>query len=232
MISASVNASLTFGEVPPSTSLTPEQSPQLPGFTVELRIQQPIRAMFFKLIGQSNSLLYPLLMLPLALHKIAREEAEVIAIIPWWPKRGWFPLLLGLLVDLSIMLPEQLDLVLDPWGRGHPGLMTLQLAAWRLSGALSRQQAFLTRLHAPFVVLRESQRDLFMTQSGGYFLAGVKGDRSPSPIYSPGLKLLGTFNFHSFGTQHCPDSPVGFELLLQPAGGIYCWFTSLSVCLG
>ncbi len=37
----------------------------------------------------------PLPLLHLALHEIAREEGEIIAIIPWWPRSGWFPLLLG-----------------------------------------------------------------------------------------------------------------------------------------
>ncbi len=77
-------------------------------------------------------------------------------------------------MDLPILLPEQPDLVLDPRDWGHPGLRTLLLAAWRLSGALSRQQAFLARLRAPFVVLKESQRELCMTPNGRYFLAGVK----------------------------------------------------------
>ncbi len=29
-----------------------------------------------------------------------------MAIIPWWPRRGWFPLVLQLLVDLPVLLPE------------------------------------------------------------------------------------------------------------------------------
>ncbi len=34
----------------------------------------------------------PLPLLSLALHKVIREEDHVIAIIPWWPRRWWFPL--------------------------------------------------------------------------------------------------------------------------------------------
>ncbi len=30
-------------------------------------------------------------LLSLALHRVIRQEAQVIAIIPWWPRRGWFP---------------------------------------------------------------------------------------------------------------------------------------------
>ncbi len=42
----------------------------------------------------SKGLLYmytPVLLLSLALHKVIREEAQVIVILPCWPRRGWFP---------------------------------------------------------------------------------------------------------------------------------------------
>jgi hypothetical protein len=61
--------------------------------------------------------LYPPISLVLqSLAKIRREEAEAIAILPWWPCRGWFPLVLELLVDLPIRLPLHRDLLVDPLG--------------------------------------------------------------------------------------------------------------------
>ncbi len=65
-----------------------------------------------------------------------------LAILPWWPRRGWFPLVLQLLVDLSVMLPELAGLLLDPNGTEHPNLGELRLTAWRLSGDLSAAEAF------------------------------------------------------------------------------------------
>ena len=65
----------------------------------------------------SKGLLYmypPLPLLALALHKVIREEAQVIAILPWWLRRGWFPLVLQLLVDLPVMSPERDSLLLVP----------------------------------------------------------------------------------------------------------------------
>ncbi len=50
----------------------------------------------------SKGLLYmhpPLPLLSLALHKVIRVEAQVIAILPWWPRRGWFPLVLQLIAS-------------------------------------------------------------------------------------------------------------------------------------
>ncbi len=63
-------------------------------------------------VDWSQSLLYmylssPLPLPSLALHRVIRAEVEVIiAILPWWPRRGWFLLVLQFLVDLPVLLPE------------------------------------------------------------------------------------------------------------------------------
>ncbi len=84
----------------------------------------------------------PLPLLSLALHKVIREEAQVIDILPWWPRRGCFPLVLQLVVDLPVMLPERDSLLLAPDVTEFPDLGELRLAAWRLSGDLSIAEAF------------------------------------------------------------------------------------------
>ncbi len=73
--------------------------------------------------GWSKDLLYllpPIPLLHLALHKIRREEAEVIAILPWWPRRGWFLLVLSLLVYLPVLLPVRSSLIKNPQHRDFP----------------------------------------------------------------------------------------------------------------
>ena len=70
----------------------------------------------------SKGLLYmypPLPLLSLALHKVIREDAQVIAILLWWPRREWFPLVLQFLVDLSVMLQECDSLLLAPDGASN-----------------------------------------------------------------------------------------------------------------
>ncbi len=42
---------------------------------------------------------------PRGLHKVIREEAQVIAILLRWHRRGWFPLVLQFLVNLPVLLP-------------------------------------------------------------------------------------------------------------------------------
>ncbi len=124
----------------------------------------------------SRGLLYmypPIPLLHLALHKIRREEADVIAILPWWPRRGWFPLVLSLLVDLPVVLPVRPDVISNPQGLPHPGLSTLRLAAWRLSRKHSKQREFQQQLHAPSALVKDSLREICTTPNGGIFAAGA-----------------------------------------------------------
>ncbi len=106
-----------------------------------------------RLVQGSTVYVSPVPLLSLVLHKVIREEAQVIAILPWWPRRGWFPLVLQLLVDLPVMLPERDGLLLAPDGTEFPDLGELRLAAWRLLGDLSAAEAFREKLLPPCVQL-------------------------------------------------------------------------------
>ncbi len=83
-----------------------------------------------------NDLLYmypTVLLLSLALHEVIREEAQVIVILPWWQQRGWFPIVLQLLVDLPVMLPECNGLLLAPDGARPRGTLPSRLETLRRS---------------------------------------------------------------------------------------------------
>ncbi len=67
---------------------------------------------------------------------IVRAEAGDAVV----PKGGWYPLVLNLLVDHLILLPQHNDLLPGPQGELHPDLGTLFLAVWRLRRSLSKQQ--------------------------------------------------------------------------------------------
>jgi hypothetical protein len=125
----------------------------------------------------SQGLLYaypPLSFILQVLAKARREEAEVIAILPWWPARGWFPLVLDLLVDLPILLPLQPDLLVNPAGESYPSLSTLHLAVWRLSGKRYKQEEFLRKL--PQLLANPSEIALkhYTTRSGNVLFAGAR----------------------------------------------------------
>ncbi len=112
----------------------------------------------------SRDLLYmypPIPLLHLALHKIRREEADVITILQWWPRRGWFPLVLSLLIDLPVLLPVRADIISSPQGLPHPWLSTLRLAAWHVSGKHFKQKEFQQLLRAPSALVKGRTRDLY-----------------------------------------------------------------------
>ena len=70
----------------------------------------------------------------------ADRVQEVIMVTPHWPKRQWFPLLLQMATEPPLRLPLRIDLLHQKLAdRGvlyHPDLRTLELTAWRLTGAL------------------------------------------------------------------------------------------------
>ena len=98
-------------------------------------------------ISWSNMSCYafpPFSLLPQVLAKILNDEASVLLIAPVWPTQSWYPLLLQLLIDLPIRLPRQNNLLLLPHSQEqHPLRNKLDLAAWTLSGKLSRARDFL-----------------------------------------------------------------------------------------
>ena len=119
--------------------------------------------------------LYPPISLVLqSLAKIRREEAEAIAVLPWWPTRGWFPLVLEMVCDLPVLLPRNRTILLSPEGESHPSLQSLHLAGWRLSGNLFRQTEFLRQLPQLLQAPLDPPRRLYTSRNGNPIFAGVK----------------------------------------------------------
>ncbi len=89
-------------------------------------------------------------------------------------------MVLQLLVGLPVLLPKVDGLIMGPDGVSHPNLHELHLAAWRLSGDLSIDEAFRERLLQPYAQLIDYQCTILTMPSGGPFLAGVlEGVRIP-----------------------------------------------------
>ena len=80
-------------------------------------------------------------------QKIRHDGAEVIIVMPLWSTEPWFTLLMRMLVDHPKLLPQRRDLLTLPHkpGTPHP-LHHLRLITCRLSGNISRQEAFQKRL--------------------------------------------------------------------------------------
>jgi hypothetical protein len=117
----------------------------------------------------------PLGLLPVVIQKVAQEEATMILIAPWWPRRSWFPGLLALLRDVPRLLPLDNPLLLSQKkGRLiHPQPEIFHLVAWPVSGKASLIQAFHQKLLQQSCLHTPSQPSLHTKTAGHIFLSGV-----------------------------------------------------------
>ena len=86
----------------------------------------------------------PFCLIGRCLRKVREEKASLVLVAPIWRSQPWYPALLELLIDLPLTLPDNPELLMDPFGVPHPLVVSgqLQLAAWKLSGVDSLQQEF------------------------------------------------------------------------------------------
>ena len=69
------------------------------------------------------------------LKKLQEDQGEAVVICPLWATQPWFPLILGMIVENSYILPQTSKLLYLPQDpdRQHP-LRKMRLDAFRLSG--------------------------------------------------------------------------------------------------
>ena len=91
----------------------------------------------------------PVKLIPRVLDKVRRDQATIILLAPLWPRRLWYPDLLGMTVDVPRLLPISETLLsqgIEPWVIHHPQPELLKLTAWKVSGANWRHLDFLRQL--------------------------------------------------------------------------------------
>ena len=78
----------------------------------------------------------PFSLLGKVLQKLKVEEVpSAVVIIPDWPTTHWFPLILEMVINRPLLLPQWHTLLILPQsGQLHPLRKSLRLAAWNLSG--------------------------------------------------------------------------------------------------
>ena len=84
------------------------------------------------------------------LQKIKIERSSILLIAPVWPTQSWYPVLLESLVDIPMLLPQDQNLLSDPFNQRHPMMVqgTLWLAAWKVSGNNILHKEFQRRLQS------------------------------------------------------------------------------------
>ena len=102
-----------------------------------------IDAMSLSWRGMDAYVFPPWDMIQEVLIKLQSETCILTAILPRWPNRSWFPLLLECLVDFPRRLPIQRDLISMPHnGLCHGAIHSLDLHACRLSSTRQLVRAF------------------------------------------------------------------------------------------
>ena len=86
------------------------------------------------------------------LQKIQEDHAEVIIVVPQWTAQPWYSLLVKMLIDRLILLPQDENILYLPFNqnKSHPLGTKLKLMACRLSGHPSRIEEFHNQLRSSY----------------------------------------------------------------------------------
>ena len=96
--------------------------------------------------GRSMYMFPPFPLLNKVMQKLrSTQMAEVILVAPWWPSQSWFPHLLRLCVEHSLVLPYRRDLLSQQDQKYISDGKSYHQHVWRLSCDTIKQQAFQTR---------------------------------------------------------------------------------------
>ena len=125
--------------------------------------------------GMDGYIFPPWPMITPVLDKLLREICVVTAIIPLWPSRPWYPLLLELLVESPRQLPVFPELITMPHNNClHGNLQALHLHACRLSSNQQLTRAF--RAKCPTALPQDSIEQALRTSialDGEHSIVGV-----------------------------------------------------------
>ena len=70
-------------------------------------------------------------------------------VTPHWPSQPWYPVLLGLLIDLPRLLPESETLILGTWEGTLPEVIP-KLIGWPISNNHTQHKKFQSQLHGSY----------------------------------------------------------------------------------
>jgi hypothetical protein len=109
---------------------------------------------------------------------LTQKVEQLILVAPVWPAQPWYPILLQLCTDIPLLFPMS-SALLTRDNQSHP-LTSLQLAGWRLSANIIKQQTFQKQLETYCWQHGEKIPQAPILQPGIGGLAGViKGKSIP-----------------------------------------------------
>ena len=84
-------------------------------------------------------------MISRVLGQVRQQEATIVLVAPVWKPQAWYSLLLTLLIQEPLLIPQTEGLIQPTHQINCPSIQP-QLAAWRISGQSSLHREFLRRL--------------------------------------------------------------------------------------
>ena len=127
----------------------------------------------------------PWCLLSRVLSKVQAQSATLVVIAPFWKTQAWFSQLVEMLVDFPVLLPHEPTIVEPSPNCDCPLAKRIpQLVVCKVSGCVSRQKEFQTRLSTSSWPRGEVRQTLTMTQHGG---SGKHG--APTKVSIPLLQI-------------------------------------------
>jgi len=116
------------------------------------------------------------------LTQTQQKQAELVLVAPVWKAQVWYPVLLDMLVEIPLLIPQREDLIQPTHPVTLPEVMP-QLAMWVISGKYTKTARFQKRLQSFSWHHGGRSPPRHMTHSSGSGLAGVvKGVQIPFHI--------------------------------------------------
>lgn len=116
----------------------------------------------------------PFSVIPRVLQKLSTEQGRALIVVPLWPTQPWFGMLLRMLIQQPVLLPNRRNLLTLPFDqqRVHPLYPKMRLIAAVVSGKHSETVAFLEKLATSSSALgaKEPFHNMVHTSEGGWNL--------------------------------------------------------------
>ena len=106
------------------------------------------------------------------LAQTQQQQAELVLVAPVWKGQVWYPVLLEMLVEMPLLIPQRGDLI-QPTHPETPPEVTPQLAVWAISGRGTKTAKFQRRLQSSSWHHGGRNPPRHMTHSLGSGLASV-----------------------------------------------------------
>ena len=138
---------------------------------LETSWRSPLRRFQFELEKPGGIYaLLPFNLISLVLNEVVSDKGEIILVAPIWQTQAKVALLLSLLVQHPVLLPNKEHLLINPVGPHlvHPMHPRLHLDVFHISSTITREKAFLHKLPVyssqPLVYFASHAKHIFETE--------------------------------------------------------------------